>query len=55
MPYALRHPTDYHSMVTDDEDLQTNLSKYLLKTLCSETFKAAVNSLAAENLLAWGH
>ena len=37
--------------ITDDEDLQANLTKYLLKTLCSELFNTTLTSLATEHMI----
>ncbi|XP_067950843.1 E3 UFM1-protein ligase 1-like [Watersipora subatra] len=38
-------------VITDDEELQTNLTKYLLKTLCSELFNATLVSIANDNMV----
>lgn len=40
--------------VEDDEDLSTSLSKYLLKTLCSEMFNATLTSLADDHMISVG-
>jgi len=38
-------------VIHEDEDLQTNLAKYLLKTLCSEVLNAALTSLATDHMI----